>query len=125
MNINDLEKLKVELEKNHKAYIKAIESHLAKMREAVKATVLPVQLPRFKKPTSQIVEEIITNSDCKFTISDICLKIREQTGKEPSGDVGRIVSQVINKLRQRKPPEIIEVEKGMGSRSGTYTYIKQ
>ncbi|MEK7706843.1 MAG: hypothetical protein AAB380_02465 [Verrucomicrobiota bacterium] len=117
--------MKAKLEKNHKANIDAIEQHLTTMRKTATAPALSLQSLRSKKPSSEVVEEIITSADYEFRIPDICLRFKAQTGKEPSDNVRRMISGAINKLRQRNPPEIIEVEKGKGSRSGKYRYTKQ
>jgi hypothetical protein len=73
-----------------------------------------------EKKTSEIVEEIIRNYVGDFEKGDIFLELKRQTRREATAPVLRIIGEVINKLRQRNPPEIIEVEKGKGRRSGSY-----
>lgn len=124
MNVNDLEELKIELEKNHKANMTVIERLLGKMREATTRPVALVQAPQLKEKLSQIVERIITSFIGDFEIADISRKYTEMTGRQSSANVRKVISNVINKLRHRKPPEIDVVVGGEGSRSGIYKMRK-
>jgi hypothetical protein len=122
----ELERLKALLQKNHEAATAAIDQLMLKHNENrlarghQPASVAVVNPPR--RRTTEIVEELITSYTRDFTIYDILMQLQASTGKPPNSDRGRIVSGVINKLRQRNPPEIEEVEKGRGRRSGTYRY---
>lgn len=126
MKINELEILKLEMMRNHAANIKAIDRLLGKMREST--TTSPLQLVLFKPAVkAEMVEQIIKNTPEEFCIFDIRLKLEKEIEKRggylnPSGVTANrnIVSQVINKLRHRDPPEIEVVEAGRGSRSGIY-----
>ena len=123
----ELEKLKEQIQKDHAAAMTAIDDLLAKFDECMPAKtskLAAVVVVRPKKSTSEIVEDLITNSAKEFQIYTILLEHEQRSGKKPTLKFSRIVSQVINKLRQRTPPEIEEVEKGKGSRSGTYLYKK-
>jgi hypothetical protein len=120
MDKNDLEKLKIEIEKNHRANIAAIERLLGKTRETAPMVTTLVQTDRPKESLSQIVDRIIKNSDDNFSISDICRKFKAETRRNPSSNIRLLVSQAINKLRHRNPPEIDVVIEGKGSRSGIY-----
>lgn len=124
----ELEKLKVEIETNYAADIAAIKQLLARYgpeREKTQnklAAFIEANTPR--KSTYQIAEELIKGSTELFNVASIYLKIRQIKGKNLSFEASRIISQVINKLKHRNPPEILEVEKGRGSRSGKYKYTK-
>ena len=126
MKKEDLEKLKVQIQNDYKADMVAInqllsrhdENRLARVNQLSTLTVVN----HAGRKISDTVEDLIKNSHENFTIYDILLKLQAQTGKTPTQNRGRIVSQVINKLRQRNPPEIEEIEKGRGSRSGVYRY---
>jgi hypothetical protein len=121
MNINDLEKLKTELENSHKANMAAVEQLLGKMRETLtKPASSIIQAPRREERMSEIVERAITNFAGNFNVASISRKYAEITARQASRSVRREISSCINKLKHRNPPEIIEVEKGKGSRSGIY-----
>ena len=121
MNINELEKLKTEMEKNHKANIAAIDHVLLKLHEEAKKPATVVHIPWSGERMSKIVERIIANFVGNFEIYDISCKYEEETGGRVAGpNVRREISNVINKLKHRKPPEIIVVQPGKGSRSGIY-----
>jgi hypothetical protein len=124
MNKSDLEKLKKEIENNYKADLAAVNQLLGiygeKRRETTDMLASSVEALRPKKSTSEIVEEIIKGSTNEFDIGTIYLKLRQAKGKQPSMYAPRIISQVINKLRQRNPPEIVVVKEGKGRRSGIY-----
>jgi hypothetical protein len=122
----ELEKLKQEIEANYKSDIAAVNQLLQRLpaKQAVEkriASMVAVNVPRVS--TSQIVEELIKGATAEFDISTVQLWLFQRTGRR-SDLTRRIISQVINKLRQRNPPEIVEVVKGAGSRSGKYKYIK-
>jgi len=118
MHISDLENLKAEMEKNHKASIDAIERVLARGSAAV------VQVPRLEERMSVIIERIITKHVGNFAICDVARKYQELTGKRASVNVRKEISNCINKLKHRNPPEIDEVQAGRGSRSGIYKLRK-
>jgi hypothetical protein len=124
MNKSDLEQLKKTIQNNYEADMAAINQLLRIYGEDRQKTAnrlaASVEALRPKKSTSQIAEEIIKSSTDEFEIGTIYLKLRQAKGKEPSIHAPRIISQVINKLRQRNPPEIEVVKEGKGSRSGTY-----
>src|ERR1017187_2451227 len=121
MNINDLEKLKAEMERNHNSSIESTERVLKKIREAANTPASIVQTPRFKERMPVIVEKIIINYVGNFQISDVARKYRELTGRTTSDNVRNEISNCINKLKHRNPPEIDVVQAGKGSRSGIYT----
>lgn len=122
----DLEKMKEQIQKDYDADMAAVNQLLTRFDEnrcsMANHLAAFAAVNRSGRTTYDIVEDLIRSSSEKFTIYDILLKLKVQTGKVPTQNRARIVSQVINKLRQRKPPEIEEVEKGRGSRSGTYQY---
>jgi hypothetical protein len=126
MKKEDLERLKAQIQNDYEADMAAIKQLLSRHDENRRARVDQLisltASNHVGKNISDIVEDLIKNSHEKFTIYDILLKLQAQTGKAPTQNRGRIVSQVINKLRQRNPPEIEEIEKGRGSRSGIYRY---
>jgi hypothetical protein len=119
-----LKKLKSEIENNYIADIAAINQLLARdceTRQEISKTLEKfVEASRPHKRPSQIVEEIIQNESGDFNISSICFKYSQETGRKANVNIRSLISQAINKLKHRNPPEIIEVEKGRGSRSGTY-----
>jgi len=121
---NDLEVLKRELETNHDRNMAAIDHLLARIREPA-ALVLSVQALKLKHPDKvKMAEEIIRSMTGDFDNFDIRVKLQDaiekETGEKPYRAVNLIVSQVINKLRHRNPPEIDVVSPGRGSCSGTY-----
>jgi hypothetical protein len=124
MNKADLEKLKAEIEDNHKADMAAIHQLLSiygeKRQETTRILASSVEAHRPKQRMSQRVEEIIKSYGDNFSISDICLKFAEKEGRKASWPVRLAISQVINKLRHRNPPQIDVVQGGKGSRSGIY-----
>jgi glutamyl-tRNA reductase len=120
MNLSDIEKLKATLENNHKANMAAIERFRAKMQEAATRSMLLARAPQLKEKMSKIVDRIITSWVGNFEIADISRKYTETTGRQSSANIRREISNCINKLKHRNPPEIIEVKKGEGSRSGIY-----
>lgn len=127
MKREDLEKMKAEINVDCTAAIGAVERLLAyerdmRERERKLSTLLEQTRPPLR--LSAQIEDIIRNFPSDFEIYDILLKLQEQTGKPPSGNRSRMVSNVINKLRQRRPPEIVVVQSGKGSRSGTYQHNK-
>jgi hypothetical protein len=127
MKREDLERLKAEIERNYKADIAAVDQLLTKFNQTRqdldRKLIESVEASRPRKRPSEIVEAILIRSGGeKFDVSSILWKFREQTGKPDTRARARIVSQVINKLRQRNPPEIEAVEQGRGSRSGVYRY---
>jgi len=124
MHISDLENLKAEMEKNHKASIDAIERVLEKMRDAARGSAAVVQVPRLEERMSVIIERIITKHVGNFAICDVARKYQELTGKRASVNVRKEISNCINKLKHRNPPEIDEVQAGRGSRSGIYKLRK-
>jgi len=123
-----LEKLKDEIEHNYNADIAAVNQLLgiySKERETTTKTLAGfVEASRPVRRVSQIVEEMIKRQAGNFSIPTICFQYRQETGKGASENVRALISQAINKLKHRNPPEIIEVEKGMGSRSGVYRLAK-
>jgi hypothetical protein len=128
MNKDTLLSLKEEIVKNYAADIAAINQLIDRQSperletQSKLATAIEAASP--KKSTYQIAEELIKISTEPFNVASIYLKLREIKGKYTSHESSRIISQVINKLKHRNPPEILEVAKGTGSRSGTYKYIK-
>lgn len=76
-----------------------------------------------RKSLSQMAEEIIQSIGKEFTVQDICFEIGKCRRKRSAYD-SQIVSGIINKLRQRTPPEIEVVEVGRGCRSGVYRYSR-
>ena len=78
-----------------------------------------------KRP-SRLAEEIIMATIRDFTVSDIAVMMGQALGRKPEryGDNAR---QAIHKLRQRNPPEVevVSGKEGVGSRSGTYRYIRK
>ena len=82
MNINDLEKLKAELENNHKANMAIVERLLGKVREAAtKPATSIIQAPRLEERMSHIVERTITSFIGNFNITSISRKYTETTGR--------------------------------------------
>ncbi len=126
MKKEDLEKLKAQIQNDYEADMAAIKQLLSRHDDNRGARgdqlIALTAVNRVGGKIYDIVEDLVKHSHEKFTIYDILLKLQAQTGKAPTQDRGRIVSQVINKLRHRNPPEIEEIEKGRGSRSGIYQY---
>jgi len=120
MNINDLENLKQEMVKNHEANIAFIEQFLARMRQAPTSAPLLQAVPLQRSEKAAIIERIIKTTKTDFTIFRIDEKFEKETGLKPTRADSKIVSQVINKLRHRKPPELHVLSPGAGSLSGTY-----
>jgi hypothetical protein len=121
-----LDKLESEIERNRNRGIAAINELRAynKSLSETDSKLLPAASQR-RKPTSEIAEEIIKESKGDFEIATICKEMASRTRREPSYHTPRIVSQVINKLRQRNPPEVLTVVDGKGSRSGVYKCVKK
>ncbi|HVU06934.1 MAG TPA: hypothetical protein VHG89_00155 [Verrucomicrobiae bacterium] len=126
MKREDLEKLKAYIQSGYEADIAAVNQLLSRFDENRQARVEQLAawtaMNRPRRTVSDIVEDLIRKTQKNFRIYDILRKLQTETGKEPTPIRGRIVGQVINKLRQRNPPEIEEIEKGRGSRSGVYRY---
>lgn len=120
MDINDIEKLKEELDKNNKANIAAVERVLERMREATNRPAAVIQTPRLGEKMPIIIERIIKNHGGNFAICDVAHKYKETTGKWASDTVRKEISNCINKLKHRNPAEIDVVQAGRGSRSGVY-----
>jgi hypothetical protein len=113
----ELFKLKAEIE----ADLAAVNRLLSKTeREKQVAAAIEAHLPR--KSGYQVAEDIIKNFKGEFSVPTIYFEIRRQTGKVRGAHTSAIISQVINKLRHRNPPEIEIVVDGKGSRSGVYRY---
>ena len=125
MKKENVEKLKAQIQIDYEADMAAVSQLLSRFDEKRHARVK--QLAAWTAVNhvgrvSDIVETLIRKTHENFSIYDILKKLQAETGKEPTPNRGRIVGQVINKLRQRNPPEIEEIEKGRGSRSGVYRY---
>jgi len=120
MNIKDLENLKQEMVKNHEANIAFIERFLARMRQAPTSAPLLQAVPLKRSEKVAIIERIIKATKTNFMIHNIDDQFEKETGLKPTRADSKIVSQVINKLRHRKPPELHVVSPGAGSLSGTY-----
>jgi Cdc6-like AAA superfamily ATPase len=122
----ELEKLKAEIENNYKADITAVNQLIGmygqKRTETSKALAGFVAASRPAKGTYEVVEGLIKNYVGSFGIDEIYFKLREARGKMPSTEAPRIISQVINKLKQRGEIEVVEA--GRGRRSGIYKYKK-
>ena len=119
----ELEKLKKEIETDLAAVNQLI-ARCEKQREAKPIIAALIEASSPKKPTSQIVEDLIKRQRGDFDIPDICFQYTKETGRPANEHVRLAISQVINKLKHRNLPEIDEVEKGRGSRSGKYKYVK-
>lgn len=112
----ELRKLKKEI----KLDLAAVERLLSRS-ERKKRVVELVSSTRPRKSTSQLTEEIIKGFGADFTVSSIVHSL-ERSGKRWNPALQPLVSGVINKLRQRNPPEVVVVVAGRGSRSGVYRY---
>jgi hypothetical protein len=119
----ELGKLKLEIEQNYSADIAAVNQLLkscAARQEIVKKITSFARASNPQRSSSQIIEELIRKTDGEFDISTI------EDGVQALGrgtrHTRRIISQVINMLRQRNPPEIVVVpgKEGKGRRGGTY-----
>ena len=120
----ELEKLRLEIEQNYKADIRAVEQLLKDCparQEIEKKIAAFARASNPQRSSSQIIEELILKTRGEFDISTI------EHGVQALGrrtiHTRRIISQVINMLRQRNPPEIVVVsgKEGRGRRGGTYT----
>jgi hypothetical protein len=111
------------LENNHKSNMAFIERLIAKIRET--ATQPFPLTPRHEERMSHVVERAITGFVGNFNITSIAHKYTEMTGKKCGEHVRRYISDCINKLRHRNPPEIHVVTEGRGSRSGVYRVNKE
>ena len=117
----ELEKLKKEIEADLAA-VNQLLDRCEKQRESKPALASFIEASRPKRGTYEIVENLIKNHDGEFGINEIYFKLRTELGKEPSTEAARIISQVINKLKQRDEIEVIKA--GIGRRSGIYQYKK-
>jgi hypothetical protein len=123
----ELLKLRAEIQENYKADMDAINQLLANDEKRCVTSAKIAKLGDISHPskrTDEIIEDLIKSQPGDFTTGDIYLRLREVLRKQPTLDQARQISPVINRLRQRNPSEIQEVEKGRGSRSGKYKYIK-
>lgn len=124
---SELEKLKADIERDRQAYIAAIDNLIGKIERQQKTNLptAPVESDRPKIDVDEIIEGLIKTHQGTFTTDDIYLQLADRLRpKNPTILQARKISKIINRLRQRNPSEIKEVEKGVGSRSGKYSYLK-
>jgi hypothetical protein len=121
MNKETLDKLESEIKHNFEAGIAAIErlrAYESTQRDISFKLAPASRLSR--RPIDEVVEEIIKGTKDEFGIWDIFQKIPADRKVHD----GRTISQVINRMRQRKPTEIVVVSAGKGSKSGIYKLAK-
>lgn len=118
MNREELLKLREEI----KADLAAVDQLLSRPARQERLVAL-AEAHRPPTSTSEMAEMVIKKLKADFTVPDVCFELRK-LGKKITPYTSPIVSQVINRLRQRKPPEVEVVRAGRGRRSGTYRYKK-
>lgn len=117
-------KLRREIEANSKANIEAIDQLLQGLPAKEKlennlAAVIAENIPQ--RRSSEIIEKVIKSSSSDFNI-DTVLHWYRKAGGTVTLHTPRIISQVINMLKQREPSEIEVMAAGKGRRSGIYKY---